>query len=60
MDDYESHLDAKQNLLAGKVNKQEAQVGVFFMHEELISRLGKEHQRTATKTSRLEKWKRMI
>lgn len=38
-----------------------AKVGVQFIREQLIEQLGnKQHVRTATKTSRLEKWKQMI
>ena len=60
MDEYEIKLERQSNLLAKKVDNQDAQIGVYFMDEELIQRLAKNHRQTATKSSRLDKWREMV
>lgn len=60
MDDYEVKLERQSNLLAKKVDNEDAQIGVYFVNDELIQRLAKNHRQTATKSSRLDKWREMV
>ena len=60
MDEYEVKLERQSNLLAKKVDNEDAEIGVYFINDELILRLRKNHQHTATKSSRLDKWREMI
>ena len=60
MDDYEVKLERQSNLLAKKVDNEDARIGVWFINEELIVRLGKNNRATAIKSTRLDKWREMI
>lgn len=60
MDEYEVKLERQSNLLAKKVDNKDAEIGVYFINDELILRLRKSHQHTATKSSRLDKWREMV
>ena len=59
MDNYDDHLETT-NMLAQKVNLKEAKIGVHFMQEELLNQLSNKSKATATKISRLNKWRDMI
>lgn len=57
-DDYEK-ID-QCNLLAPKVDAHDARIGVYFIKEELLDKVNKRTTSTATKSSRLEKWRYMV
>lgn len=61
MDDYETHVDIRCDLLAKRVeDSKDAQVGISFQEEHLLSLIPKSHKSTALKKSRMTKWHKMI
>lgn len=59
MDDFDHHLDQQSDLLAGRVDHRDAQIGIHFMQKELLEKVSKNSAKTATKSYRLEKWRDM-
>lgn len=59
MDNYDAKCDGC-DLLAGRVDQQDAQIGVYFIKQELLDKVAKRVRNNAVKLSRLEKWKYMI
>lgn len=43
MDEYSTRVDMASNILAPRVDQQEANIGVYFMKEELLNKISKSH-----------------